>query len=109
MTASVLPHKNRRYKSLREYLFIFETCENMISGILFLYRLKLDLKSMLYKTENDYRLIIKHYYVQPYFFKLREFCSRYSNNVIEIAITHEYGKLIAAKNAVKTVGKHFLK
>lgn len=109
MTVSLPPHKNKWYKNPREYLFIFSDCESLIQGILFLYHLKLNFKSMLYKTEKDYRLIIKSNHTKPCFLTLNEFCLRQSNNCFETAYTKEYGKLLIGNNAIKTFGKYFSK
>lgn len=109
MTVSIDPNKKLRYKPTREYLFIFPDSESMISSILFLYRHKFNFNSMLYKTENDYRLIIKCKRFEACLLSLNEFCKRHSSNVIETAFTKEYGKLLISKNAIKTIGKYFFK
>ena len=101
MTVSIDHNKKRRYKPTKEYLFIFPDSESMISSILFLYRHKFNFNSMLYKTENDYRLIIKCTRLES--------CKRNSSNIIETAFTKEYGKLLISKNAIKTIGKYFFK
>lgn len=109
MTVSAYSNKKRRYKPTKEYLFIFPDSESMISSVLFLYRHKFIFNSMLYKTENDYRLIIKCMRLKPCLLSLNEFCKRHSNNIIETAFTKEYGKLLISKNAIKTIGKYFFK
>lgn len=109
MTVSIDPNKKWRYKPTREHLFIFPDSESMISSILFLYRHKFNFNSMLYKTENDYRLIIKCKRFEACLLSLNEFCKRHSSNVIETAFTKEYGKLLISKNAIKTIGKYFFK
>ena len=109
MTVYIPTQKNKRYKNPREYLFIFSDCEALTTGILFLYRLKINFKSMLYKTENDYRLIISSRTFKPCFLTLNEFCIHYSASIIETEYTKEYGKLLIAKNAVKIFGKCFSK
>ena len=109
MTVSLPPQKNKWYKNPREYLFIFSDCESLTQGILFLYHSKLNLKSMLYKTEKDYRLIIKSNHAKPCLFSLIEFCQRHSSNCFETAYTKEYGKLLIGNNAIKTFGKYFSK
>lgn len=93
---------------MREYLFIFDDCENMTQGILFLYRLKNNFKSALYKTERDYRLIVSTYSFKPCLITLCEFCKR-RGTPIETEITKEYGKVLIEKNAIKTYGKYFFK
>ncbi len=109
MTVSAYSDKKRRYKPTKEYLFIFSDSESMISSILFLYRRKFYFKSMLYKTENDYRLIIKCKRYDSSLLSLNEFCKRHSSNIIETAFTKEYGKLLIGNNAIKTIGKCFFK
>ncbi len=109
MTVSYTPHTNKRHTPLKEHLFIFSDCESLTEGILFLYRLKLNIKSALYKTESDYRLIIKSHRPKPYFLSLNEFCIKQSSNSFEAAFTKEYGKLLIANNAIKTFGKYFFK
>lgn len=109
MTVSKIPQKHTRYNQTREYLFIFPTSDALTLGILFLYKIKPYFKSSLYKTENDYRLIISSKYFLPCFLTLSEFCTRWSSNTIETAYTKEYGKLLIKKYAVKTFGKHFSK
>ncbi len=109
MAISKIPQKSTQYKNAREYLFVFQTSEALTLGILFLYRIKPYFKSSLYKTENDYRLIISSKYFFPCFLTLSEFCTRWSCNNIETAYTKEYGKLLIKKYAVKTFGKCFSK
>ncbi len=109
MTVSDYSDKKRRYKPTKEYLFIFPDSESMISSILFLYRRKFHFNSMLYKTENDYRLIIKCNRPKAPLLCLNEFCKRHSSNIIEAAFTKEYGKLLISKNAIGTIGKYFFK
>lgn len=108
MTVSITNKKNKRYKLMREYLFIFDNSESMTQGILYLYRLKINLKSVLYKTEQDYRLIISASSFKPYLITLCEFCKR-RGTPIETEITKEYGKVLIEKNAIKTYGKCFFK
>ena len=108
MTVSITTPKNIKYKNLREHLFIFDDSETLTQGILFLYRLKLTLKSSLYKTEQDYRLIISSPSFKPYLITLGEFCKR-RGNLLETEYTKEYGKPLIEKNAIKTFGKCFLK
>jgi len=108
MTVSITNKKNQRYSRMREYLFIFDDSESMTQGILFLYRLKLNFKSMLYKTEHDYRLIISASSFKPCLLTLCEFCKR-RGTPIETEITKEYGKVLIEKNAIKTFCKCFFK
>lgn len=108
MTVSITTQKNKRYKNLREYLFIFDDSESLTQGILFLYRLKLNLKSSLYKTEHDYRLIILSPSFKSYLITLGEFCKR-RGAVLETEYTKEYGTLLIERNAIKTFGKYFFK
>lgn len=98
-----------RHKYTREYLFIFATSEALTLGILFLYKVKPYIKSSLYKTENDYRLIISSKYFLPCFMTLSEFCTHWSYNNIETEITKEHSKQLIKKYAIKTYGKHFSK
>ncbi|MBQ4119958.1 MAG: adaptor protein MecA [Clostridia bacterium] len=109
MTVSDYSNKKRQYKPTKEHLFIFPDSESMITSILFLYRHKYNFKSMLYKTENDYRLIIKCKRIKAPLLCLNEFCKRHSSNIIEAAFTKEYGKLLISKNTIKTIGKYFFK
>ncbi len=109
MTVSNAKQNNKRYKNTREYLFIFGDCESLTLGILFLYRFKINFKSMLYKTENDYRLIISSRSYKPCFLTLGEYCLRWSKSYFETEYTKEHGKLLIAKNAVRTFGKYFSK
>lgn len=108
MTVSLPPQKNKRYRNMREYLFIFQDIESLTQGIIFLYRLKYNFKSALYKTEKDYRLLIKSNGMPPYLFCLNEFCQRRSCNTLEIAYTKEYGIPLISSNAVKVYGKYFI-
>ncbi len=109
MTVSIKLQKNKRHKNTREYLFIFNDCESLTLGILFLYRLKNSFKSALYKTNEDYRLIISSRTFKPCFLTLNEFCFHTSTNIIETEYTKEHGKILIAKNAVRTFGKYFSK
>lgn len=109
MTVYFPSNKLGRHKNTREYLFIFSDSESLTEGILFLYRSRYNFKSMLYKTENDYRLIIKSSGIKPCFLSLNEFCQRQSSNSLAAAFTKEYGKLLIAGNAIKTYGKYFIK
>ncbi len=96
-------------KQKKEYLFIFKTTEDLTRAILFLYRIDRNLKSTLYKTEYDYRLIITSKTYKPCFINLNEFCSRQTESVFEVAYTKEHGKILIEKNAVKTYGTYFSK
>lgn len=109
MTVSHLKQKNKRYKDTREYLFVFSDCEALTLGILFLYRLKINFKSMLYKTENDYRLIISSKNFKPCFLTLGEYCVHSSKSIFETEYTKEHGKLLIKQNAIRTFGKYFSK
>ncbi len=109
MTVSNINYKNRHRNETREYLFIFTDFETLTSGILFLYQLKRCFKSVLYKTEKEYCLIITTNSVKPFFLTLNEYCRHSSRNIFEIAHTKEYGKLLIQKNAIKTFGKYFFK
>ncbi len=109
MTVSRIRYKNNRNKDQREYLFIFGDCESLTSGILFLYRLKQSFKSELYKSGDEYRLIISSNSFKPCFFTLKEYCERSSRNIFEIELTKEYGKPLILQNAVKVYGRYFAK
>ncbi len=91
----------------KEYQFIFEDCESLISGILFLYRLKIPLESSLYKTENDYRLIIAAKRFKSCFLTLREYCIGFSKNRFEAEFTKEHAKLLLKNNVIKVFGSNF--
>lgn len=108
MTVSVNQQKNKRYNYTREYLFIFEDCESLTQGILYLYRCNLNFKSMLYKTENDYRLIICSKVFKPCFVTLCEFCLR-RGKPLENEYTKEHAQLLIPKNAIKTYGECFFR
>ncbi len=109
MTVSTLKQKNKRHKDTSEYLFVFNDCETLTLGILFLYRLKINFKSILYKTENDYRLIISSRTFKPCFMTLGEYCIHTSKNIFETEYTKEHGKLLIGNNAIRTFGKYFSK
>ncbi len=108
MTISVSKQNNKRYKNTREYLFIFDNSESLTEGILFLYRLKLNLKSMLYKTESDYRLILRSSKFIPCFITLCEYCQR-RGKPLETEYTKEHAFLLISKNAIETYGKCFFR
>ena len=93
----------------KDYLFIFNTTEDLTSAILFLYRIDYTLKSALYKTQNDYRLIVTSKNYKPYFLNLNEFCKRQSESAVEVEFTKEHGEILIEKNAVKTYGTYFSK
>ncbi len=109
MSVSNAKQKNKRHKNPNEYLFVFDNCETLTAGILFLYRLKINFKSVLYKTEKDYRLIIYSPYFKPCFLTLGEYCIRANKSIYETAYTKEHGKLLINRNAVRTFGKYFFK
>ncbi len=102
---------SNRTKNKNEYLFIFENSENLTKGILFLFRNKTtrNLQSKLYKTENDYRLIIYSRDSNPSFLTLKEYCNPRPVKPFETDYTKEHGKLLIAKNAVRTFGNIFFK
>lgn len=109
MTVSIQRQKNKRYKDTREYLFVFGDCEALTLGILFLYRFKINFKSMLFRTDNDYRLIISSRSFRPCFLTLSEYCIHSSKELYETEYTKEHGRLLIEKNAVRTFGKYFSK
>ena len=109
MTVSKISHKSSRRTVPREYLLIFETSESLIIGIEFLYRIRKNIKSTLFKTENDYRLIINTRGFTPYLITLREYCSYFSGNIYNTEFTKEHGEILIKENAVKEFGKHFFK
>lgn len=95
----------------KEYLFIFENSHTLSDGMLFLFRNKRTrtLQSKLYKTHNDYRLIIYSKNENPYFLTLKEYCKANCNSPFACDYTKEHGKLLIAKNAITTFGKYFFK
>lgn len=105
----ISPLKNNNKKTPKEYLYSFKNAEELTKGIEFLYNINPNIKSSLYKTENDYRLILFSKNYKPYFLTLNEFSINYSESPYEIAATTEHGKLLISKNAVKTYGNYFFK
>lgn len=104
----ISPVSNR---AKNEYLFIFENSEKLIEGILFLFRNKStrNIQSKLFKTENDYRLIIYSCENSPIFLNLKEYCVSRKIKPFETDYTKEHGKLLISKTAVKTFGSAFFK
>lgn len=104
----ISPVSNR---TKNEYLFIFENSEKLTNGILFLFRNKStrNLESELFKTENDYRLIIYSRENNPIFLNLKEYCIPRRVKPFETDYTKEHGKLLIAQKAVKTFGSAFFK
>lgn len=96
---------------IKEYLFVFENSEKLLQGILFLFRNSKtrSLQSKLYKTQNDYRLIIYSKSDSPYFLTLKEYCKQSNNSPFQTEYTKEHGKLLIAKSAIKTLGSTFFK
>ena len=109
MSVYNITHKPKRYNCTNEYLFVFNNFESLITGILFLYRTKLNIASTVYKTFDEYRLIVSSNNFKPYFLILGEYCTRKSTNIFEVEFTKEHGMLICEKSAVKTLGKCFFK
>ncbi len=97
--------------SKKEYLFIFENSHTLTDGMLFLFRNKntCHLQSKLYKTYNEYRLIIYSKNENPQFLTLKEYCKQSYNSLFECEYTKEHGKLLIARNAISTFGKYFFK
>jgi negative regulator of genetic competence, sporulation and motility len=95
----------------KEYLFIFENSHTLTEGMLFLFRNKNTraLQSKLYKTCNDYRLIIYSKNESPYFLTLKEYCKKSPYSPFSCEYTKEHGKLLITKNAISTFGKYFFK
>ncbi len=95
----------------KEYLFIFENSHTLTDGMLFLFRNKntRTLQSKLYKTSNDYRLIIYSKNESPYFLTLKEYCKESLYSPFSCEYTKEHGKILIAKNAISTFGKYFFK
>ena len=104
----ICPVSNR---TKNEYLFIFDNSKKLTDGILFLFRNKStrNLQSKLYKTENDYRLIIYSRDSKPNFLTLKEYCTPRPIKPFETDYTKEHGKLLIEKNAIKTFGSAFFK
>ena len=109
MTVKPVKYKNNRYQSNSDYLYIFENNEALTLAILFLYRQKAWLKSALYKTEKDYRLIITSPHSKPFLLTLNEYSNNHSQNIFEIELTKEHAKPLIPKNAVRIYGKYFSK
>lgn len=97
-------------KHKKEYIFIFENSKTLTDGMLFLFRNKVtrNLQSKLYKTDNDYRLIIYSKSDSPYFLTLKEYCKS-PNSLFANEYTKEHGKVLIEKNAISTFGKYFFK
>lgn len=109
MSVKTVKYKNNRYQSNNDYLYIFPNSEALTTAILFLYRQRIGLKSALYKTERDYRLIITSNSLKPCLLTLKEYCERFSRNIFEIELTKEHAKPLLTKNAVRIYGKCFSK
>lgn len=107
MTVSGIRYKNNHKKESNEYLYVFSDCDTLTSGILFLCRLKQNFKSELYKSNNQYCLIISTKRFKPCLFTLSEYCFKTSKNIFEIALIKEYGKPLILKNAINVYGKYF--
>lgn len=100
-----------RSSGKKEYLFIFENTKKLTEGMLFLFRNKStrNIESKLFKTENDYRLIISSRDNNPCFLTLKEYCNPRPIKPFETDYTKEHGKLLIGKHAVKTFGNAFFK
>lgn len=109
MSVISLKFKNNRYQSSSDYLYVFENFNSLSDAILFLHRQNPNLYSALYKTDNEYRLIIRSKTFKPYLLTLYEYSLRQSRNVFEIAFTKEHSKALIEKNAVSIFYKYFLK
>ncbi len=105
MTIPSLPRKAEK----REILFVFKNSEDLTDGILFLFKKKPLIISSLYKTANDYRLIITADDRWPLTKRLSEFCRFKTCCFIHIAVTREHAKPLILNQAVKIYGKAFLK
>ena len=102
--------KPARRHCFKNYIFVFENSKMLIEGILFLYRNKStrNLKSVLYKTDGDYCLVISSFSNNPQFLHLREFCKQSNLHYITDYL-NEYGKILSDKKAINSLGKIFFK
>lgn len=105
MTLSTLQRKTEK----EEILFVFKNSEDLTDGIIFLFNKKPLITSSLYKTANDYRLIINADERWPTMKRLSEFSKFKTKSYIHIAVTREHAKPLILNNAVKIYGKAFLK
>ncbi len=105
MTVSALPRKAEK----GEILFVFKNSEDLTDGIMFLFNKKPLIKSSLYKTAVDFRLIITADSRWPTVKTLSEFAKYKTESFIHIAVTREHAKPLILEDAVKTYGKAFLK
>ncbi len=103
MTVPTLPRKAEK----GEILFVFKNIEDLTDGILFLFNKKPLIISSLYKTANDYRLIITADDRWPTVKTLSEFAKYKTKSFIHIAVTREHAKLLILNEAVKVYGKAF--
>ena len=102
--------KPARHRCFKNYTFVFENSKMLIEGILFLYRNKTtrNLKSALYKINDDYCLVISSFTNNPQFLHLQEFCRRTTLHYITDYL-NEYGKILSDKKAINSLGKIFFK
>lgn len=105
MTPTTLKRKAEK----GEILFVFNNSDDLTNGVMFLFHKKPFIKSSLYKTDNDYRLIITADDRWPMVKRLSEFSKIKTKNFIHIAVTREHAKPLILNNAVKIYGKAFLK
>lgn len=105
----IISPSNHRNRIENQYQYIFTNTEELTNGILYLYKLKPNIKSDIYKSDFDYRLIIYSKDYSKYLLSLNEFAKKESHNIIEVAFTKEYCKPLVTKNAVRTYGKAFFK
>ncbi len=103
-----LPTLQRKIEKA-EVLYVFANSEDLTNGMIFLYKKKPLIKSSLYKSYSDYRLILTADERWPTLRQLSEFAKFKTKNYIQIAQTREHSKPLVMGNAVKIYGKAFLK
>ncbi|MBQ3817422.1 MAG: adaptor protein MecA [Clostridia bacterium] len=103
------PQNRRKVKTL---VCSFNNTESMIKAIcrLYLNYKTRNLTSSVYKLSNKYILIIKserQNIIKP---MLIEYCSEFiKHSYITESYCEEYGTAIALENAIRTIGKHFVR
>ena len=107
----VVLKNSKRHRGEGLYLFEFPDSESMTRAVIFLYsdRKTRRKKSALYKMPDSYRLLIAAADFSVPAKQMNEYCSRQSKSYLEAAYTKEYGRLLAAGNAVQTLGSVFTK
>lgn len=92
------------------YTAVFYSSESLIQSALCLKKIKRKIKkSLLYRINDSYRLLIKSPLEQEHFIPLYEFCDKLYSGSIHFEYTKEYGKPLIKDNALQTITSCFIK